>query len=509
MCRLPSSRKEREFLREKGQFWTPAWIAEPMAEYALASKSGLLFDPAVGNGAFFHAAKTIAKEKGLEVHFAGMEIDPIVLSQALEHGLDKDDIALVEIGDFILQPPQAKFSAIVANPPYIRHHRLAPDKKMQLKQLAIRILGKQLDGRAGLHVYFLILALSLLESNGRLAIIVPADTCEGKFAPDLWAWVSRNFALDAVVTFSLEATPFPGIDINPLIFLIRNSPPSNQFLWARCLRPGTDALKRWIRSDFKDVHGSDLLVIVRDLKEGLSNGLSRDPSHADSNSEYFLGDFVRVRRGIATGANDFFFMTAKRAKELGLPEKYLVRAIGRTRDISGDEITSEMIEALERHGRPTLLLALGNEAVDDLPEAVRKYLQEGERLGLPRRPLLARRNPWYRMEYREPPPFLFAYLGRRNSRFIRNTAGVVPLTSFLCVYPKDSRSEHIEQLWRVLNHPDTLANLSRIGKTYGKGAIKVEPRLLEKLSIPNHIIEELGFSVQMHFQKARLTQHKQ
>ena len=41
--------------------------------------------------------------------------------------------------------------------------------------------GVILDGRAGFHVYFLIRALTLLEENGRLAFIMPADTCEGKF----------------------------------------------------------------------------------------------------------------------------------------------------------------------------------------------------------------------------------------------------------------------------------------------------------------------------------------
>lgn len=126
--KLSSSWKTRELLRSKGQFWTPDWVAEPMVEYVLAEKGGLLFDPAVGAGAFFRAAKVVASEKGLSVRFAGMEIDPVTLSQAQENGLTKDDIALVEIADFVLQAPCKKFHAIVANPPYIRHHRITPEK---------------------------------------------------------------------------------------------------------------------------------------------------------------------------------------------------------------------------------------------------------------------------------------------------------------------------------------------------------------------------------------------
>jgi len=246
--KLSSSWVSRELLREKGQFWTPDWIAEPMVEYVLAEKGGLVFDPAVGTGAFFRAAKAIARERDLPVRFAGMEIDPTTLLQAKEHGLSEDDIASVEVADFMLQPPHIKFHAIVANPPYIRHHRIAQEKKAQLRQLGAQIIGKSLDGRAGLHVYFLIRALSLLEENGRLAFIVPADTCEGKFAPDLWAWITANFALDVVITFSPDASPFPNIDTNPLILFIRKAPSRNQFLWAKCYRPATASLKRWVRS---------------------------------------------------------------------------------------------------------------------------------------------------------------------------------------------------------------------------------------------------------------------
>jgi methylase of polypeptide subunit release factors len=473
-----------------------------MTEYVLADKGGLLFDPAVGTGAFFRAAKKVAHEKGLAVRFAGIEIDPTVLAEALEHGLEQDDIASVRIGDFVLQPPQAKFQAIVANPPYIRHHRLDPEKKVQLRQVATHLIGKPLDGRAGLHIYFLIRALSLLEEDGRLAFIMPSDTCEGKFASDLWAWITRNFALDAVITFSPESTPFPNVDTNPLIFFIRKASPKTQFLWVKCCRPATDALKKWVRSGLENTPEQDMLVIVRDLKEGRSTGLSREPFH-DRNAKYVLGDFVKVMRGIATGANAFFFMTVEKARKLGIPEDYFVRAIGRTRDVPGNEITLETIERLERQGRPTLLLALSGNDVEAFPDSVRRYLQKGESLGLLERPLIAQRKPWYRMEVRVPPPFLFAYLGRRNSRFILNTARVVPLTGFLCVYPKDNGEEHLEQIWKVLNHPDTLANLSKIGKTYGDGAIKVEPRLLEKLPIPDHVIQQFDFPVQMRLFEQR------
>jgi hypothetical protein len=98
------------------------------------------------------------------------------------------------------------------------------------------------------------------------------------------------------------------------------------------------------------------------------------------------------------------------------------------------------------------------------------------------------------MEIRKAPPFLFAYLGRRNARFIRNLAGVMPLTSFLCVYPHHDDADSIDRLWQALKHPDTVKNLALVGKSYGAGAIKVEPRALERLPIPDHVVAELGLA---------------
>ena len=94
------------------------------------------------------------------------------------------------------------------------------------------------------------------------------------------------------------------------------------------------------------------------------------------------------------------------------------------------------------------------------------------------------------MEKRDVPPLLFAYPGRRSTRFILNQAGVLPLTGFLCVYPVHREPEYVTHLWQALNHPDTQENLHLVGKSYGSGALKVEPRSLDKLPIPAHIVQQ-------------------
>lgn len=483
----PTGTTRREALRAKGQFWTPDWVAQAMVGYVVANGCGTIFDPAVGTGAFFRAAKTIADENGIVIDLTGTELYSDALQQARQEGLSENDLAKVQIRDFTLDPPEQLFKAIVANPPYIRHHRLNHDLKGELRKFGESVIGKALDGRAGLHIYFLIRALQLLDIDGRLAFIVPADTCEGVFAPVLWRWIANNYHLEAVVTFTPEASPFPGVDTNPVILMISKTMPQNNFLWAECTTAGTQELKLWTLSQFREGPVSSLSIHKRTLSEGLATGLSRPPNY-EIISGPVLAEYATVRRGIATGANEFFFLTVKRATDLEIPNEFLIPAIGRTRDVPNNEITKETINVIRANGRPTLLFCPDGRPIHSFPRSVREYLMKGEMLGLPNRPLIASRQPWYKMEKRKIPPILFAYLGRRNTRFIRNYAGVVPLTGFLCVYPHQNGNRFADKLWEVLQHPKTLAALSWVGKSYGAGAIKVEPRALERLRLPEEVL---------------------
>ena len=491
---LPNAGPRREALRVKGQFWTPDWVAEAMAAYVLTGDASEVFDPAVGAGALLRAAKNVAAKLGKQIIISGREIDPDALIQARQSGLTDADLARVELRDFMLHPPAQRRQAILANPPYIRHHRLSSDTKSALKSYSASLLGKSLDGRAGLHVYFLIRALDLLDTDGRLAFIMPADTCEGVFAQPLWRWITRRFRLEAVLTFGPEASPFPAVDTNPIIFFIRNAAPQTDFIWAKCERADSRELETWALAGFEQTPRAGLIAERRAIAEALDTGLSRAPAGVQTAGPT-LGDFARVMRGIATGANEFFFLTVEQAQALKLPDEFLVPAIGRTRDVTTGEVNNETLRLLIDGGRPTLLFAPDGRALDDFPPPVRDYLNQGEAMGIHLRTLIATRRPWYKMETRTPPPFLFAYLGRRSARFIRNRAGVTPLTGFLCIYPRNDEAAFSDKLWRVLRHPATIANLPLVGKSYGSGAIKVEPRALEKLPLPMAVIEAARLSL--------------
>lgn len=477
----------REGLRIKGQFWTPQWIARPMVRYSMP-ESGELLDPAFGMGAFLEAFTGLGGT-GKGMRFVGREVDAEILREFSQRNTSTD--YKVDLRDFILDPPSEQYTGIIANPPYVRHHRLTPEVKAKGRLLSIEAMGRPLDARAGLHIYFLIQSLMLLEPGGKLAFIMPADVCEGIFANRLWNWIASTYRIDCVITFAPAATPFPGIDTNPIILFLRNNPPAGSFSWAKVMAPGGLALDSFVADGFGEKDDQALKAVTRPLAEGLATGLSREPA-CGYKSRHVLGEFAFVRRGIVSGANGFFLMTRTEVRQRGIANEFLLPAVARTRDVAGDLLAMADLDRLDAKGRPTMLLSPDGRSLNDFPSPVLNYLRDGERTGIPKGAVCSARRPWYRMETRLIPPILFAYLGRRNARFIQNLAGAVPLNGFLCLYPRSNDQGFAESLWAVLSDARTAGNLRLVGKSYGCGAIKVEPRALERLPIPDAVLKESG-----------------
>ncbi len=397
---LPASGDEREALRVKGQFWTPSWLAKVMAGWVTQDHPKVLFDPAVGPGTFFAAAR----EAGFAGEFHGFELHPNAFADGWKLGLKPDDFHLVRIADFISKALSEKFPAIVSNPPYIRHHRLTQEQKLELKQLAHGHLGFSLDGRVGLHVFFLLKCLAQLAPGGRLAFLLPADVCEGISSSAFWNRICQQYRLVAAMTFADAAAPFPAVDTNAMVFLFTKDKPKEEFLWLRvCERDGAA-----IAAALDGQKPSNAVSLFhRQLTEALKTGLSRPP-RAQNNFGTPLSHFAKIVRGIATGHNEFFFLTREQLRSRDLPENFFRRAIGRTRDCPGSRVTATDLARLDAAGRATWLLNLTDAADEKLPQSLRAYLKSGEQAGLHEKALIKTRRPWYKMEKRTPPPILFA-----------------------------------------------------------------------------------------------------
>ena len=73
----------------------------------------------------------------------------------------------------------------------------------------------------------------------------------------------------------------------------------------------------------------------------------------------------------------------------------------------------------------------------------------------------------------------------------------------MCVYPLYNDEIYIANLWQALNDIETIQNLKLVGKSYGSGAIKVEPRNLDKVPIPEHIVDKYLLNRQKYKSKSQ------
>lgn len=484
----------RKILQHRGQFWTPDWIARPMARYVLGGSPSRVFDPAVGAGALLINAKRISD--GDRVTVSGFEIHPEVLELAKQEGLTKTDLTRIKIGNYLsATSPVGYEEAIICNPPYIRHHRLDRSVKHELRSELERWLGVKLDGRLGLHAYFFLRSLQQLRKGGRLSYITSADLYEGKSSRAMWSAIASRFRIDGIATFESDATPFPGVDTNPVINFIAAEPPTPCYRYIRVHNPFCENIERVVADIRRPLsrHVIDGLSIQqRKISDHIEFGLARAKA-LNGGHTIPLGRFIKCIRGIGTGANAFFFLTEAQVEHLRLPKEFFERAVGRTRDIPDEEVTQKTLARLDHIGRPTWLLNVRGYSIQELPGPLQQYIEQGTKQRLMERPLLKQRRYWYWTEHRTPPPFFFAYLGRRHVRFIRNKAKAQALTGFLYVYPQSNyaSAEAIEVLWQCMQDPRLLRHLDLVAKTYGGNALKVEPRSLERTPVPIEAVRPL------------------
>ena len=452
-----------------------------------------LLDPAIGPGVLVAACRDISESP---LNVSAFEIDEEVVSRKHSpEGFSVDEIANFSLTSFIEDKRDFKVGAVIANPPYLRHHKITAEIKARCQEIVQSELGIKIDARAGLHIYFLVKSLAHLNDGGRLVFLLPADTFEGVFAHSLWTAISERYKIDGVITLSSDVAAFPGVDTNALIVSISNNKPEANMVWT-CWAGETReqfalAVDAAFTHNFEKARALGLMSEDVSIQTAITRGFTRSQTQPDVEGIPFT-QIARAVRGIATGGNDFFAFTRARITENNLNLKDFVRTVVRVRDVPGGELTDEDLDALDSAGRPTYLLSI--DASTKMTEELKAYLKIGEDSGLSKGALVSARKNWFFMEKREHVPILFAYLGRRNTRFIRTRCEIAPLTGFLCVYPLQGVDP--DMLCVALNHPSTILELAKVGKSYGDGAIKVEPGGLRKLIVPFEAIRASGIKIQ-------------
>lgn len=363
-------------------------------------------------------------------------------------------------------------TAFIGNPPYVRHHNLTPAQKEWAKAAAAR-LGVRLSGLAGLHVYFF-LATALMAKPGDVGCFITSAE---------WLTVGYGSVLRELLAGPLGVLSMHRLDPQHLTFL-----DAMTTALVTCFQSGAAApeVRFQVAEKASDLNqlGCDGIPVSRrllaDARRWDTYFRSGPPEVAASGSEGMvpLGSLLRVSRGVATGANRFFIMTHEEAVHRGLA------SFARPVLTVAQEVLSSPGEVHNGPMRQVLIdLPPDLDLTDPEMEPVRRYIAEGEQLGIHQRYLCAHRRPWWSLRVGSPPPIVATYMARQAPAFALNPDGLVLVNVVHGLYPRTNLPE--PELAALVNYLNKSRDQFRgAGRTYQGGLEKFEPREMESLLVP-------------------------
>ncbi|MEM5866622.1 MAG: N-6 DNA methylase [Candidatus Aenigmatarchaeota archaeon] len=283
------------------------------------------------------------------------------------------------------------FKAVVTNPPYTRQEEMEDiflgGYKDRLRELVKRFHGIEVSKRSSIYVYFFLHGSSFLAKDGRIGLITSNSWLDVDFGKHLQEFFLKNFKIIAILESKVERW-FEDADINTAITILERC--SNEktrdsnlvkFVYLkkklRELLPVTEnEEERWnIIEKFVDFiencdkdktlveqmkkieflgktlwiyENDDFRITMISQADLWAEGWNEEEGKYDGSKwgkyirapEIFFkilekgrGLFVplkkvaEVRRGFTTGANEFFYLTEERIKELGIEREFWMHPV--------------------------------------------------------------------------------------------------------------------------------------------------------------------------------------
>jgi hypothetical protein len=395
-----------------GSFYTPEPVADLVLSLVLGGRdlAGVrLIDPTCGDGGFL----ALAVARGLAPsQLAGLDID----AEAVAAARARVPGVAVAVGDLFSAELGGGFTAVVGNPPYVRVERVGAATKGRVAATLARLYPDapaevaQVIGRGDLAAWSMARSAALLGPGGRLGFVVSAALLDADYAAPLWRLLGRRGRLRALVSSPRERW-FADAAVHTVIALFERDAEPGPVDLCRLRVPIAAAAARVAglgdldrvaeirRVDPRRLHAARLGAILR----APAAWLELEPALGDRLIP--LGAVARVRRGFTTGANDVFYLSRRRAAELGIEAACLaplVKAPPR-RGPAAIAVAADRLDDL-------VLVAPPAAELDRFP-ATRAYLQANAEAA--RRPTLAARPEWWSLRRRRAQIFLAKAYARR------------------------------------------------------------------------------------------------
>jgi hypothetical protein len=196
-----------------------------------------------------------------------------------------------------------------------------------------------------------------------------------------------------------------------------------------------------------------------------------------------LSTWGHTRLGIVTGNNRFFTLTPARAAELGIPstELKLLSPPG-SAHLRGLSLTAELLHTLGEANKATYLFRPASELS---PQAA-AYVQAGHQAGVDTAYKCRVRRTWYQVPLVPPADLLLTYMNADTARLTTNEAGALHLNSVHGVYVHEQHRGLARDLLPLASlNSLTLLHAEMVGRSYGGGILKIEPREASVWAMPS------------------------
>lgn len=467
-----------EHRRKFAQFFTPFQLASLMADWLLGNQNlNTVLEPATGLGVFSRALLN----KKSELSIKGFEVDGTIYSEAKEifHDIPQFDIHLE---DYMFKDWDNKYDGIICNPPYFKFHDY--DNKRILNEIGNRLKIK-LNGFTNLYTLFLLKSIYQLNSNGRLAYIIPSEFLNSDYGKLVKSALIKNKILRHIIVFDFEENVFDDALTTACILLCSNDKNYQKVKFTTIKKiDELETIQTYI-ANYPVNQFDDSTFTYSELDPEIK---WRKYYQAQNGIRYKnlipFSSVARVVRGIATGANDYFTFSKSKANYYGIDEKYLLPCICKAVDVKDNFFTKEKFNSLVNADKQTFLL----NAIVAKNEKVMKYIEIGEKTGIDKKYLTACRTPWYSLENRPPSPIWVSVFNRNGLKFVRNEANISNLTTFHCVYPVQGNlfnNVNIDILFAYLLTDVAREIFEDNRREYGNGLQKFEPNDLNKAMMPD------------------------
>lgn len=512
--RIFESLVPQEARRRLGQFRTPMYIAKFMADWAVQHGNDRVLDPGIGAGVLTAAMYDAKHAADGQAHVDDMwgvdlsELAVVMSSTALKltNGEGSPNFIQDNFMDTLAEgQPQridqqnpeilAKVDAVVSNPPYSRSHELNSDEKSRINRIAAAEASMKISQKAPMYHYFFVHAAQFLDDNGRMAFVTPARFLETNYGITLRTFLLNHFDIHGMILLDGDIPVFEDADTDPCItFLEKNDSGES------------DCTTTFVQAGEWPDAGRLFDAVAGDAQGETSYGFVNQVDQQELVAEFNWTEYVDpesvaaipgltsfreiadIKRGIATGMNDYFCLTQDEVDEWDLDEKYLVPLIRRTQGVVDYDLREyEDWRPWLRNGNEAWLLYCYNENGEPITDtddpALQDYLEHGKDIGAANSYLAQNRSPWYVVDQRDSASILVTYMSKDGFRFIHNKAGVVSLNNLHNVFLDGYEDWQVEALLAYLNSSVANEIAKRSGRTYSRGLHKIEPDELKDIPV--------------------------